>query len=129
MFSSKETSNYWHQNKKVKSLSRVRLLATPWTVAARLLCPQGFPGKNTGVSCIPPPGNLLDPGIELMIPVLQADSYQLSHREAPVSLLTYLKSHHEETIQHSPPGEVAQKHLMIDRQMSVSASSHSHMQT
>ena len=24
---------------------------TPWTVAARLLCPQDFPGKNTGVGC------------------------------------------------------------------------------
>ena len=24
---------------------------TPWTVAARLLCPWGSPGKNTGVGC------------------------------------------------------------------------------
>ena len=24
---------------------------TPWTVAARLLCPWDFPGKNTGVGC------------------------------------------------------------------------------
>ena len=24
---------------------------TPWTVAVRLLCPWGFPGKNTGVDC------------------------------------------------------------------------------
>ena len=34
-----------------QSLSRVRLFATPWTVATRLLCPQDSPGKNTGVSC------------------------------------------------------------------------------
>ena len=27
----------------------VQLFATPWTV--RLLCPWGFPGKNTGVDC------------------------------------------------------------------------------
>ena len=27
-------------------------LATPWTVACRLLCPGDFPGKNTGVGCI-----------------------------------------------------------------------------
>ena len=26
-------------------------LATPWTVAHRLLCPWGFPRKNTGVGC------------------------------------------------------------------------------
>ena len=30
-------------------LSRVRLFVTPWAVPARLLCPWGFPGKNTGV--------------------------------------------------------------------------------
>ena len=44
----------------VKSLSRVRLFATLWTVAyqaplsmgfSRLLCPWDFPGKNTGVGC------------------------------------------------------------------------------
>ena len=32
-------------------LSRVRLFVTPWTVAARLLCPCDFPGRNTGVGC------------------------------------------------------------------------------
>ena len=36
---------------KVKLLSRVWLFATLWTVATRLLCPWGFPGKNTGVGC------------------------------------------------------------------------------
>ena len=35
---------------KVKLPSRVRLFATPWTVA-RLLCPWDSPGKNTGVGC------------------------------------------------------------------------------
>ena len=30
-------------------LSCVQLFATPWTVAHQLLCPWGFPGKNTGV--------------------------------------------------------------------------------
>ena len=32
-------------------LSQVRLFASPWTVAARLLCPWNSPGKNTGVGC------------------------------------------------------------------------------
>ena len=36
---------------KVKSLSRVRLLATPWTTAHQALRPWGFPGKSTGVGC------------------------------------------------------------------------------
>ena len=31
--------------------SCVRLFATPWTVASRLLCPWDFPGKNTGMGC------------------------------------------------------------------------------
>ena len=34
---------------KVKSLSRVRLLATPWTAAYQ--APWDSPGKNTGVGC------------------------------------------------------------------------------
>ena len=37
---------------KVKSLSRVRLFAAPWTVACtRLLPPRDFPDKSTGVGC------------------------------------------------------------------------------
>ena len=32
-------------------LSHVQLFETPWTLVTRLLCPQNFPGKNTGVSC------------------------------------------------------------------------------
>ena len=37
---------------KVKSLSCLRLFATPWTVACtRLLRPWDFPGMSTGVGC------------------------------------------------------------------------------
>ena len=32
---------------KVKSLSRVQLIVTPWTA----VCPWDFPGKSTGVGC------------------------------------------------------------------------------
>ena len=42
-------SNAW--KRKVKSLSRVRLLATPWLQPTRLLCPWDSPGKSTGVGC------------------------------------------------------------------------------
>ena len=41
----------WKWNVKVKSFSCVRLFATPWTVAKRLLHPWNFPGKSTGVGC------------------------------------------------------------------------------
>ena len=44
-------SNAWKWKVKVKLLSRVQLLATPWTTAYRLLCPSDFPGKSTGVGC------------------------------------------------------------------------------
>ena len=40
-------SNAWKWKVKVKSLSRVRFLATPWTAAYQLLCPWDFfPGKR-----------------------------------------------------------------------------------
>ena len=36
---------------KVKSLSRVRPLATPWTAAYQAPPPWDLPGKSTGVGC------------------------------------------------------------------------------
>ena len=36
---------------KVKSLSRVQLLGTPWTAAHQAPPSMGFPGKSTGVGC------------------------------------------------------------------------------
>ena len=44
-------SNAWKWKVKVKSLSRVRLLATPWTAAYQAPPSMGFPGKNTAVGC------------------------------------------------------------------------------
>ena len=38
------------ERKKVKSLSHVRLFATPWTVAYQAPLSMGFPSKNTGVA-------------------------------------------------------------------------------
>ena len=60
---------------EVKSLSRVRLFATPWTIAyqappsmrfSRQECWSGLP--------FPSPGDLPDPGIEPGSPTLQADA-------------------------------------------------------
>ena len=44
-------------------LSRVQLIATPWTVPARLLHPWASPGKKTSGLPFPPPGDLPHPGI------------------------------------------------------------------
>ena len=42
---------YMKVKSEVKSLSRVRLLVTPWAASTRLLHPWDFPGKSTGVGC------------------------------------------------------------------------------
>ena len=60
---------------KVKSLSRVRLFATPWTVAHQAPPFMGFSRQEywSGLPS-PSPGDLHDPGIELRSPALQADA-------------------------------------------------------
>ena len=45
-------SNAWKWKVKMKSLSRVWLLATPWTAAYQAPPSMGFSGKNTGVGAI-----------------------------------------------------------------------------
>ena len=59
----------------VKSLSRVRLFATPWTVAHQALPSTGFSRQEywSGLP-FPSPGDLPDPGIEPKSPTLQADA-------------------------------------------------------
>ena len=44
-------SNAWKWKVKVKSLSRVQLVATPWTVAYQAPPSMDFPGESTGVGC------------------------------------------------------------------------------
>ena len=59
----------------VQSLSRVRLFATPWTVArqAPLSMRSLWQEYWTGLP-FPSPGDLPDPGIEPRSPALQADA-------------------------------------------------------
>ena len=45
-------SNAWKRKVKVKSLSCVRLLGTPWTAAYQAPPSMDFPGKRTGVGCL-----------------------------------------------------------------------------
>ena len=66
------------------SLRRVRLPAPPRTVARQPPLPTGFSRQeHWSGGPFPPPGRLLDPGIEPMSPVspaLQAILYHLSHK-------------------------------------------------
>ena len=59
----------------MKSLSRVRLFATPWTVAYQAPPSMGFSRQEcwSGLP-FPSPGDLPDPGIEPRSPALQADA-------------------------------------------------------
>ena len=66
------------RKKKVKSLSRVRLFATQWTVAHQAPLSMGLSRQEywSGLP-YPPPGDLPDPGINPTSPespTLQADS-------------------------------------------------------
>ena len=60
---------------KVKSLSRVQLFATPWTVAYQAPPSMGFSGQEywSGLP-FPSPGDLPDPGIKPWSPAFQADT-------------------------------------------------------
>ena len=60
---------------KVKSLSRVWLFVTPWTVAYQAPLSMGFSRQEywSGLP-FPSPGDLPDPGIEPRSPALQADA-------------------------------------------------------
>ena len=62
------------KKEKVKSLSRVRLFATPWTVAYQAPLSMEFSRQEywSGLP-FPSSGDLPDPGIEPRSPVLQAD--------------------------------------------------------
>ena len=60
---------------KVKSLSRVRLFATPWTVAYQASSPMGCSWLGYWNELpFPSPGDLPNPGIEPRSPTLQADA-------------------------------------------------------
>ena len=60
---------------EVKSLSRVRLFVTPWTVARQAPLSMEFSRQKYWSRLpLPPPGDLPDPGIEPRSPALQADA-------------------------------------------------------
>ena len=71
----RSTSSEDHQKVKVKSLSCVRLFATPWTVAHQAPPSMGFSRKEYWSRLpFPSPGDLPNPGIEPRSLTLQADA-------------------------------------------------------
>ena len=63
------------KERKGKSLSRVRLFETPWTVAYQASQSMGFSSQEywSGLP-FPSPGDLSDSGIEPEAPTLQVDA-------------------------------------------------------
>ena len=80
---------------KVKSLSCVRLSATPWTVARQALLSMGFSRpKYWNGQPFPSPGDLPNPGTEPRSPSLQADSLPAEPQRKPLGSRQILKFLH-----------------------------------
>ena len=93
----------------MKSLSRVRLFATPWTVAYQAPLSMGFSRQEcwSGLP-FPSPGDLPNPGIEPGSPALQADALPPEPPRKPLTTVT-AKSLQScptlcDSIDGSPPG-------------------------
>lgn len=89
VFTCKYSAEHLSSHICVYVFSCVRLVVTPWTVPARLLCPCNFSGKISGVCC-----HSLFQGIlptqrssRFLLPPLhwQADSLLLRHLGSPVT--------------------------------------------
>ena len=77
---------------KVKSLSRVQLLVTPWTLAHQASLSMEFSRQEYWSALpFPSPGDLAKPGIEPGSPALQADALP---SEPPASLNIILPPRH-----------------------------------
>ena len=80
----------------MKLLSRVRLFATPWTVAHQAPPSMGFSRQEywSGLP-FPSPGDLPDPGIEPRSPALQADALTSEPPGKPKSWVAcYINARH-----------------------------------
>ena len=77
---------------KVKSLSRVRLFAIPWTVAYQAPPSKGFSRQEywSGLP-FPSPGDLPDPGIEPGSPALQSEALTSETPRKPIVCVTVSK--------------------------------------
>ena len=78
---------------KVKSLTRVRLFVTPWTVAYQAPPSMGFSRQEywSGLP-FPSPGDLPNPGFEPRSPTFQAGSLPSEPPGKPVTLYKRLSN-------------------------------------
>ena len=88
----------------VKSLSRIRLFATPWTIARQAPLSMGFSRQEywSGLP-FPSPGDLPDPGIEPESPALLVDALSSEPPGKPILLhgkcfFTYLAVYRYEIV-------------------------------
>ena len=74
----------WLDKKERKSLSRVRLFATPWTVAYQALPSMGFSRHEywNGLP-FPSPGDFPTQGLKLGLPHCRQTLYHLIHQGSP----------------------------------------------
>ena len=74
-----------------KLLSHIQVFATTWTVARQAPLSMGLSKQKywSGLS-FPSPGDLLDPGIELRSPALQAESLLSEPPGKPICLYYYV---------------------------------------
>ena len=81
---------YLSQLSQFKSLSRVQLFATPWTIAYQAPPSMGFSRQEcwSGLP-FPSPGDLPDPGIKPRSPALQADAFPSAPPGKPVYGIYY----------------------------------------
>ena len=73
------------ESEKVKSLSRVRLFATPWTVAYQAPLSMGFSRQDywTDLPYFLLQGILLTQGLNVVLPHCRRTLYPLSHQGSP----------------------------------------------
>ena len=73
---------------KVKSVSRVRLFATPWTVAYQASLSIGFSRQGYWSGLLfPSAGDLPYPGIKPGLPALQEDALPSDHQGSYATVL------------------------------------------
>ena len=89
-------SNAWKWKVKVKLLSHVQLIATPWTSACQAPLPMGF-SRQEYWSGLPfsSPGDLPDPGVEpksLASPVLEGGFFTIAPPGKPKHLHIQFKN-------------------------------------
>ena len=88
----KELRKTIDRNVTVKSLSRVRLFAIPWTVVYQASLPTGLSRQEYWSGLLfPSPGDLPDPGIKSRSPALQADALPSETLGEPQKNVDYCK--------------------------------------